>query len=268
MNRALILISYPGEQGAENYALAVDDVLQRWKKFFMSPIGGFWNDREIFVFNGQSRLGESALTTILSQLANIADYSVIMFCGHGGRTSDGVDAIQLPGGELFKVSDLFLSGTKPLRRIVIVDACRSIMGVTSQLLFEQKEFAQQYQLDGDMCKQFYDDIIMKQCAPHYELYQSTEKGKFAYFSGKGESHYLCNGLIYLNQSTKDWLNKASQSTDGKCYTSFLTMHNQVSNFLKMYNGSPNEQHPESYFSNTFSFRFPLAGIWLSKEKLL
>lgn len=269
MERVLILIAYPGEQGDKNYAPEIENILQRWKKFFMSPIGGNWDPvHEICTFDSRNPIGGGGLMTTLSQINNVADYSVIVFCGHGGCTTDFVDAIKLPNGDLFKVSDLLISGSKPLRRTIIIDACRSCMDISRQMLFEQRSFSSQFQLDGEACKDFYNDIIMKQCSPHYELIQSTEQGECAYFSNNGESHYSNMFLTYINSETKNWLEKAQSADDGKIYYSFYAMNNHVSNGLKMYDGSPYEQHPQFATSDNTSCCFPLTAIWLPKEKEL
>lgn len=268
MERALILIAYPGEPGNKNYAPEIENVLQRWKNFFMSPIGGYWDPgNEIFTIDSKRPIGRERLRTMLGQINNIADYSLIVFCGHGGSTTDYVDAVQLPNGDLFKVPDLLISGGKPLRRTVIIDACRSCIGISSQMLFEEKKFSTQYQIDGDACKELYNGIIMSQCAPHFELIQSTGQRKYAYFSDNGESHYSNMFLTNINSETKNWHNMAQRADDGKFYYSFYEMNSQVSNDLKLYDGSPNEQHPQFTTSDNTSCCFPLTAIWLPKLKM-
>lgn len=269
MERALILIAYPGEPGNKNYAPEIENVLQRWKNFFMSPIGGNWDPaHEIYTFDSRNPIGRGRLMTKLNQINDNEDYSVIVFCGHGGSTTDNMDAIQLPSGELFIVSDLLTSERKPLRRTVIIDACRSCMDISSQMLYEQKSFSSQFQLDGEACKDFYNDIIMKQCSPHYELIQSTKQGEYAYFSNNGESHYSCMFINNISNLAQDWLAKAACSASGKFDSSFWTMNEIVSKELRAYDATPYKQHPEFNSSDYASSCFPLTAIWLPKEKEL
>lgn len=183
-SRKLLLICNPGTPGV-NYVAAVPSVLQRYKNYFMSEVGGAWIDGENGVIIEESpgydeNSEETWLALQLRELA-LVDYSMIVFVGHGGAYC-GNDRIQLSKGKIIAVQDLLapqgMEGT--IKRSVIVDACRSIIGgAPHQLVLEQREFSGQGQLDREFCRRHYNNQI-DICEPHVELIQSTQYGNPAF----------------------------------------------------------------------------------------
>jgi 4-hydroxy-3-methylbut-2-enyl diphosphate reductase IspH len=79
MNRKVLLISNPGESGADNYCEGVNKDVENYKQFLLSSEGGAWYSNEIvhlerpFVYQVEEELEKIKFT----------DYSMVIFCGHG-----------------------------------------------------------------------------------------------------------------------------------------------------------------------------------------
>ncbi len=181
MNRKLLLIGNPGVQDV-NYSPSVGLVLQRYKDFFKSEVGGYWSESEIIEetsgFDKNSEVTWLALQ--LNELNQKTDYSVIVFVGHGGAYL-GNDYLQLSQGEPIPISCLMAPKGKEwqIKRTIIVDACRSLMGATPQsLILESRAFSGEGGLMGGYCRDYYNSLI-DNCEPHVELLQSTKYGDYA-----------------------------------------------------------------------------------------
>ena len=242
IRRQLVLITDPGIPGDRLYAKHAQDVINRWEAFFKSPIGGFWQENEIIRINEQNPTGPGGMEVFMSQLdLDNCDYSVIVFCGHGLRTEDGKDGIQLPipsqeNLNVFPVERL-IGITKyathipvHIRRTIILDACRRILPITANAIFEQREFSGGMELDGEMCRNHYNEIIMRQ-EPHVELLQSTRAGDYAYTSKEG-SVYGDAVMRYIRNQTEIWGAKALTDREGKYDVKMQQMQNEVSALIE------------------------------------
>lgn len=205
MERKLLLICNPGTPGV-NYVQHVPDILNRYKSFFKSPVGGYWSDREICEMpNGfDSKAQVTWLAIQLADLAKNYEYSTIVFVGHGGNYINK-DIIQLSGGGIVNVQDLIMAPGYEhlLKRTIIVDACRSLVGPTAdQMLLESRSFSGEGQIEGDMCKEYYNSIIGA-AEPHVELIQSTRYGEPAIVTATG-SAFSDSIFEVLNQKIPEW----------------------------------------------------------------
>lgn len=97
---------------------------------------------------------------------------------------------------------------------MLKDACRKILPITVSAFFEQREFSGGVELDGEMCCDHYNEIIMRQ-EPHVELLQSTREGDYAYTSKEG-SVYGDAVMSYIRNQTKIWGAKALTDRKVKC----------------------------------------------------
>ena len=262
IQRQLVLIADPGIPGDEHYAEQSQNVIDRWEAFFKSPIGGLWDENsEIIKINETNPMWPGRMEILMSQLdLDRCDYSVIVFCGHGLRTEDGKDGVQLPipsRGNLnvFPVERL-MGITKyatqipaHIRRTIILDACRKIQPITASAIFEQREFSAGMELDGEMCRDYYNEIIMRQ-EPHVELLQSTREDDYAYTSEEG-SVYGDAVMQYIRSQTNIWGAKALTDREGKYSVKMQQMQNEVSDRVE-------RQRPTYWSSKPGTEGYPFA----------
>lgn len=267
MNRQLILISNPGNPNDTNYAPSTEDVIKRWRDFFQSPIGGYWQDGEIETYGEQRPLCSDELRRMIEVVLDTVqcDYSVIVFCGHGGSTIDGKDAIQLPvpsqgDDRLFPVENLLGLYGANVRRTVIIDACRSLIPLTSQQLFEQKQYSEVYRIDGVECGKFYNSLIME-ANPHVELLQSTNLHNHAYGTATG-SLYADTVSSLVNRESINWKRLALMNNYGQFDFSMLQMYESVHAAL-----APQGRQIPEHHSNVREFvSFPFVAMHLPTDR--
>lgn len=261
IQRQLILITDPGIPGDRYYAKQTQDVIDRWEAYFKSPIGGLWQEGEIIRINEQNPIGPGRMDALMSQLDLVnCDYSMIVFCGHGLRTQDQKDGIQLPipsreNLNVYSVERLMgISHTTTqipahIRRTIILDACRKIQPITARALFEQREFSGGMELDGEMCRDHYNEIIMRQ-EPHVELLQSTEADDYADTSEEG-SVYGDAVMQYIRSQTEIWGALAMANREGKFSVKIQQMQSEVSDRIE-------GQRPQYWSSKLETEGYPFA----------
>lgn len=125
MKRKMLIIANPGERDAENYCEGVNQDVTRYHRFFTSIQGGAWKTDEIkTLIRPEPREVDLALSELKS-----ADYSMVIFCGHGYSRKNGTTMV-----ELYKDcdydSDKFNQGAK--RHTVILDCCRIVYEPVSE----------------------------------------------------------------------------------------------------------------------------------------
>lgn len=271
IQRQLVLITNPGIRGDEHYAPQAQDVINRWENFFRSPIGGCWEEGEIKRIKEQQPIGVGRMDALMSQLdLDRCDYSVIVFCGHGLRTEDEKDGIQLPvptpdNLNVYPVESLmglskYISQIPPhIRRTIILDACRKIQPITAKDLFEQREYSGGIELDGEMCSGHYNKIIMRQ-EPHVELLQSTREGDLAYTSPNG-SVYGDAVVQYIGSQSTIWEAKAQTDRLGKYHVTMQQMQNEVSAMMT-------DQRPQYWSSKPDTEGYPFTAYHVYVPKTI
>lgn len=64
--------------------------------FLQESIDGYWRDDEIIRFGERQPIDTESFKRLLIPLNTVqCDYSVIVFCGHGACSTNGVVAVQL-----------------------------------------------------------------------------------------------------------------------------------------------------------------------------
>lgn len=266
MNRKLVLISNPGIKGSKEYHQLTESIILRYYNFFQSSIGGNWNNNEIAVFREGNTVAKQKMYEIMTYLdGKDVDYSMIVFCGHGGSSTEGEDGIQLPlpglsGLNVFPVSRL-ISQNEPestrrrIKRTVILDACRTCTQLTAQKLFESQTEMELKHLKAKDCQQLYDKIIQKS-QPHIELLQSTSPGCYAYGTFTG-SQYADEVFKVTASKPTNWLTEADKSPKGSFFYSMRSLHNDVcKGITKAYK----QQTPQITIIGDGSLSFPFAAI--------
>lgn len=120
MDKKIVIISNPGEHGAENYCEGVNVDVEQYISYFRSPLGGAWYESEISHLN---RPSVSDVRAAVSDLAKL-DYSIILFCGHGWYSSiDKATILELRKGQEISEMDLRKDGGK---RAILLDCCREV----------------------------------------------------------------------------------------------------------------------------------------------
>ena len=267
MNRHIILISNPGNSQDSNYIQSTEVAINKWKEFFKSPIGGYWQDEEITRFGENNTLDSEKLKRMLSVVLDThqCDYSIIVFCGHGGCTVDGKDAIQLPlptklYPNLFPVEKLI--GNVNTRRTLILDACRSLIPITSQKLFEQKQYSEINLIDGNNCRKYYDSLVMES-QPHTEILYSTSLHYKAYATQNGSAYSETMSNI-VNQKTLLWKKLALMDKCGQfAYSMYELQKDLISELVKM-----NIQIPDYKIEGKMNSSFPFVAMHLPKTRIL
>lgn len=115
----MLIISNPGEIGAENYCEGVNQDVIRYREFFMSIAGGAWEASEIQLLD---RPFPFQVDTALMNLTSV-DYSMVIFCGHGYSRCDGTTMVEFRKGYDYD-STKFNRGAR--KHSVILDCCRVI----------------------------------------------------------------------------------------------------------------------------------------------
>lgn len=268
MNRQLILISNPGNPNDGNYLKVTEDAIDRWERFFRSPIGGYWQDGEILRYDENKPIDTEAFRRLLIPLNTVqCDYSVIVFCGHGACTIDDRDAIQLPiptqsNINLLAVDELINPGIPTVRRTVILDACRSLIPYTSAQLFEQRAYSSVYTIDGIECSKYYNSQVL-QASPHIEVLYSTSEHHKAYGSMTG-SKYADAMAELVRKRALYWKALAINNRYGQYCYSMCDLQKELTTDLV----SKNVQTPEYRIVGKADAYFPFVAMHLPTDRTL
>ena len=118
ITRRALLISNPGEPGADNYCRGVYVDVRNYNRLMLSPEGGAWEAGEIKHLDRPSSLEVRLWIADCS----LHDYAFVMFTGHGWySTTDQDRVLDLRKGESITSNEL-LVGTK--KRTLILDCCQ------------------------------------------------------------------------------------------------------------------------------------------------
>lgn len=263
MRRKLLLLGNPGIVG-QNYVPSVPAVIQRYKEYFKSEVGGYWSDDEIIEEpDGYDMNSEVTwLAFQLKELNQNVDYSVIVFVGHGGAYL-GNDQLQLSKGHILPLNCMMApSGYENLiKRTLIVDACRSLIGGTpSQLILESKSFSGNGQLDGNYCSEHYNKLI-EDCEPHVELLQSTQYGTVAKATSIGTA--FSDALFAdLDSKVPLWNEFAMQDRCGQFSKGITDILPDVQKEMAAYGQVP------QYSRYGGNGKFPLYAVWRAVDRVL
>lgn len=263
MRRKLLLLGNPGVVG-QNYVPSVPAVINRYKEYFKSEVGGYWADDEIIEEpDGYDINSEvSWLAFQLKELNQNVDYSVIVFVGHGGAYL-GNDQLQLSKGQILPLNCMMApSGFENIiKRTLIVDACRSLVGGTlEQLILESRSFSGNGQLIGEYCREYYNQIIVN-CEPHVEVIQSTLYGSVAYSTKTGTA--FSDALFAeLNTQVPLWNDFAMQDRCGQFSKGITDVLPNVQKGMDAYG------QVAQYSRYGGNGDYPLYAVWRAVDRVL
>lgn len=112
--RKAVLIGSPGR--GENRLHGVENDIENYYQFLLSPRGGLWREHEINI------LADPTMDEVLNVIhSSFADYQFVYFSGHGYQDIHGNDIICLEGNDL---RDDYLFNAAGPRQFLLLDSCR------------------------------------------------------------------------------------------------------------------------------------------------
>jgi hypothetical protein len=158
MIRKALIIGDGRSGGARLFGVALDH--RGYRAFLESDAGGAWNSTEILSI--QKATTSQQLRAVLNGMAR-ADYAVVVFSGHGFQGTDRRSYICI--GDDVDVPDEFLR-TGARRQLTIVDACRELITVPSQVIkSERSKFGELIEDSAahryrESCRNAFDQVAM------------------------------------------------------------------------------------------------------------
>lgn len=217
MNRKVLIISNPGEKNAENYCEGVNKDVENYLHFFHSTYGGAWFEDEIITLNRPTvRTLERALIDV-----NAADYSIVIFTGHGYM--NGTDTIiELKNGEEYDARDLAKNN-----RTLILDCCRKrTIGVVMEEAAKTGRIFMEQDMDLWDCREYYEAQIAK-CEGQRLVLYSCDEGEVSNDDGRRGGYYS----YYLLKTAKDWYKNNKNAFD-PMVLSMVQAHNEAGRILR------------------------------------
>lgn len=229
MKRRAVIISNPGEDGAENYCTGVLRDVENYRAFLESPNGGLWYSYEIEEMSRPSVFSVNQKIQALSAF----DYVMVIFSGHGEYTDTTM--LELRAGQEIDSRALRLH-TK--RQSIILDCCRKKVPViiTDARL---KEVAKAAPLVNPKdCRKYYDKEI-EQCAPGPVVLYSCDIDELSGDDSRTGGIYSYN----LLKSSQNWANSLDKDTSNSYYTlSLVGAHNRAVPLVQTHRGG--SQNPQ------------------------
>lgn len=246
MNRRALIISNPGEPGAKNYCAGVIKDVENFRSFLASPIGGYWGSN---VVDHLDRRTEKEVKAALLNLKS-ADYSLIVFCGHGyySKSTDST-ILELKKGEELDSDELRgVTG----KQTIILDCCRVI---AEKIVLEDRileaAFAKSVRYDGDSCRKYYNEGINK-CAPGVIVLNACAIGEKAGDDSERGGYYSYN----LIRSARTWAEESTVDTS-KSYRILSAPEAHELSSSRVTKRSNGAQHPQIEKPRSEPY-FPLA----------
>ncbi len=246
MKRHALIISNPGEPGADNYCHGVNVDVQNYKSFLKSPLGGGWYDSEI------SPLARPTCQELESKIIGLSsfDYTFFVFCGHGFYSAQRESTIlELKKGQEFNSIGLRKNSNK---RSIILDCCRKVekeivVKAAMEALFEEAR----KMLDLAECRKYFENQIEK-CLKGIIVGYACSKNETAGDSQSKGGYYSYS----MMQSATSWreTNKIDLSKDWAAF-SVVSAHNGAIPGVRSLSGGT--QNPEIEKPRTDQY-FPFA----------
>ena len=244
MNRKMLLIANPGPpDDPEHYCEGVNVDVQAYLDFFCSPLGGGWYEFEIKVLKYPSCAKvRSALTEL-----RWADYSMIVFCGHGYSNQYDETILELRKDEELPASELRGPCAK---RTIILDCCRKKWAPIKEPLMESRAFELSHAkgLSLPEARRFYEEkiaaadsglVVMYACALGEVAGDDSQKGGYYSYS--------------LRRAALEWADQYHTCADALDVASAHTRASIYAGGL-----SADHQHPQIEKPRTRGTLFPFA----------
>lgn len=228
MTRRALIISNPGELGAENYCEGVNKDVINYKKYLMSSVGGGWYEDEIVCLEKPDHI----LLNKHIKLMEDTEYTLIIFCGHGCTVGDET-IIELNKDCDYRASSL---RTGAIKRTIILDCCRVINNSLSEsAIYEYSSKLEKSDSYIPLARIYFDAAIQK-CNNGIVTTFACDLNETAGDDSRLGGYYSYS-LIKSAQSWERQLNNSSAS-----YASIVTIHEKAATMTRMKSG--NEQNPQ------------------------
>lgn len=237
MKRHALIIGSPDDS-----IKGVYDDMKNYRSFFESSVGGRWYATEITTLESPDK------ATVQRELDKLksADYSVVVFAGHGEySTVDRTTILQLNPN--VKISENDLKQGAPMRTLIL-DACRVLTKTTLREVLAKSAIAMDSLVDTKSSRVIFDEHLEK-CHPGlatmYGCALSEGAGDIP-----GEGGRYSSTLI---RASRDWV---SSSPIGRSLVLTVSdVHDTAAKIVQRNSGST--QNPKSDFPRTLP-RFPFA----------
>lgn len=201
MERKALIITNPGEPGAENYCHGVNKDRENYRAFLDSEIGGWWYPSEIRLMD-RPRIADVMIA--VRQLRDV-DYSLVVFSGHACHsTTRGETILELREGQDLEASYLRVEDRK---QTLILDCCRVYTGEDlRESLVLKAERALPAPVDGPRCRAAFEHT-MQRCPVGITIMHACAEGERAYDGVQGGAYSYS-----LIRSAREWAESTTCDT--------------------------------------------------------
>lgn len=239
MKRKALII---GNTGRDLPGVEID--MRNYKAFMTTPLGGMWAAMEITLLNNPS---ENTVTTEINALRQ-ADYSFVVFCGHGAYQGAST-FVQIRPGVKISEDNLKIGAAK---HTLILDCCRVVEPevATESLMAKADKVAPL--LNPSDCRMYFDEKIAD-CPSGLVVMYACSVNETA-----GEGHLGGWYSTSLIDAAKQWHERSHVDT-AKSYEilSVTDVHSRAEVSVKRRSGQ--RQNPVCDYPRTQK-RFPFAII--------
>lgn len=253
MTRHALLISNPGELGAENYCKGVFIDIQNYIAHFKSPTGGSWLSSEITYLSSPSVLDAKNAVKKLTY----HDYSFVAFSGHGWYSAiDRCNVLTLSKDQDIASHELLVGAAK---HTAIFDSCREIYNESISESNRQYEFMAKAAAstlrrpDPQRCREHFDQVISDASNGVIEV-NSCDRGETAGDDPEQGGRYASSLFAVADAWAED--QTKSPSFMSKASLTMVGAHQPASLYTKRQSG--NRQNPQISTPRTQKTYFPFA----------
>ena len=246
MKRTLILIANTGAPDNPAYGARKD--IDDYRRFFRSNEGGAWEENEILTFcsaDTNPLTKNMLLDTIGERKKNGAEYFLIVFCGHGGATSEGESFFELSPGEICE-SDVLKSVLDPSKFMLIADSCRSIELLKEGGRMPVLRTFSQVIPDSPyrkLCRDCYNGIITKASSSAYTICYAVALDETAQDLGRAYGGLFSQTLLKAVSQRMPMLRQGVSGEGAYCkYINLSTCVRGIAGAVAQESG--NRQHPQ------------------------
>lgn len=245
MNRKGIIISNPGELGAENYCEGVKRDVANYRSFLLSPNGGVWRESEL---EEMKRPSVAEVRRKIESLRNYG-YVLVIFSGHGYHCSiRGSSVLELRAGEEID-SDEFREEADKLT--LILDCCRKVYPEKRTMVMDSARVAKRAPiLNPADCRKYYNRRI-NECSNGIIVMHSCDIDELSGDDASRGGYYSYS----LLEESKRWARESDTDTNGDyAIQSVVQAHNSASpRAQSLSGGSQNPQIEKPRSSPYFPF---------------
>lgn len=217
MKKKILIISNPGDLGAENYCEGVQRDVENYKTYFTSPGGGNWYLSEIECLEKPDKI------TVREKLRTMKDldFSIVIFTGHG-YSNEGKTYIELRSASDSE-NDLCVEELKETKqkRIIIVDCCRKEWKPISELNESYMAHIEKSFTRVSDTREIYENRIKRLDVMNIVMY-SCDLGETSGDDSRKGGYYTSS----LLKVCAEYIEKNSNVIDS-CYLSAAEAHEKV-----------------------------------------